>query len=129
MGQLGKAKKAYARVVQEHAQHLVAARALTDLLQIAQIEGDTAGRVEVWKKLAFQIKRSAGWKRSVGLFHAIGLLLFAEAAFDEGVQALATTFAPAELPGQIAAHLAAALRQMAAGARLGRRPTTSPLTR
>jgi tetratricopeptide (TPR) repeat protein len=117
MGQLGKAKKAYARVVQEHAQHLVAAQALTDLLQIAQIEGDTAGRVEVWKKLAFQIKRSAGVETLCrDASTQLASYYFAEAAFDEGVQALATTFAPAELPGQIAAHLAAALRQMAAGA-------------
>jgi TolA-binding protein len=57
IGDIRKAKKAYAGLIIEHPEQFVAALAKVDLIDIARIEEDFERRVELWKDLTFKTKR------------------------------------------------------------------------
>ena len=106
IGQLKPAKAALKNVVSKHPQHLAAVFALNDLSLIAEAESDVPARVEVWKKLTFEIKRSPHAntpcvQASVNLANH----QFREGAFDDAVKALATTYNPQQLPVYMAQYV------------------------
>ena len=117
MGQISKAKKAYHEVLEEHAKHLVAIRAMTDLIAIATIEKDRDSQVELWKKLAFDMPRT---RESQYLCDEASRQLaahyFSVVAFNDGVKALATTYADDTLPGEVAARVRGPLGKLVADA-------------
>jgi tetratricopeptide (TPR) repeat protein len=102
IGRLKEAKTALKNVVMKHPQHLAAVFALGDLAAIAEAENDTAARVEVWKKLAFDIKRTPQSNGTcVQASQQLASHSFREGAFDDGVKALATTYNPQQLPSHV----------------------------
>jgi len=104
IGRVKEAKAALRTVVMKHPEHLAAVFALADLAAIAEVEKDTAGLVEVWKKLTFDIKRTPNSNTPcVNASVALANHQFREGAFDDGVKALATTYDPKALPAQVAA--------------------------
>ena len=58
IGRLKEAKVTLKDVVAKHPQHLVAVFALSDLIDITTVENDVPARVELWKKLIFDFKRT-----------------------------------------------------------------------
>lgn len=117
MGQISKAKKAYHEVLEEHAKHLAAVRAMSDLIAIAAAEKDRDSQVELWKKLTFDMPRS---RESQYLCDEASRQLaahyFSVVAFDDGVKALATTYAEDTLPAEVAARVRGPLGKLVAEA-------------
>lgn len=115
MGQMSKAKKAYRDVLEKHAKHLVAIRAMTDLIAIAAVEKDRDSQIELWKKLAFDMPRT---RESQYLCDEASRQLaahyFSVVAFNDGVKALATTYADDTLSAEVAARVRGPLGKLAA---------------
>jgi tetratricopeptide (TPR) repeat protein len=117
MGQIANAKKAYRAVVEKHAKHFAAVRAMVDLIEIAGIEKDLDTQVELWKKLTFDVPRTKETQKLCSdASHQLAAHYFALAAFTDGVKALGTTYQDDKLPPEVAAHLRGPLGQLAAGA-------------
>ncbi len=57
LGETKKAKKAYEDVTKKHPTHFAAAMAMSDVIDIAEVEGNDPLRVEMWKKLSFDFER------------------------------------------------------------------------
>jgi len=103
IGQIPKAKKAYQTVVSDHANHLVAVRSMIDLIDISVIESDEQSRVKLWKKLTFDIKRTdkETQRHCINAATAYSRHCFANAAFSDGVKALATNYEEGKLPADV----------------------------
>jgi tetratricopeptide (TPR) repeat protein len=111
MGEIRKAQRAYREVMAVHPDHLVAVYAINDLIAIATTLKDTKTRVELWKTLAFDIKRTRETSticrdasKNLASYH------FYQVAFDDGVAALETTWMGQTLTSQVVAHLHAPIR-------------------
>ncbi len=92
-GEVRKAKKAYATVIEEHPKHIVAILAKLDLLAYAKVEDDQDRRIALLKNLTFDTPRTkengsycSNAARELASIHFYGN------AFDEGVKALETTY-------------------------------------
>ena len=117
MGQIGNAKKAYRAVLENHAKHFAAVRAMVDLIEIASVEKDLDTQVELWKKLAFDVVRTKETQQLCGdASRQLAVHYFALAAFDDGVKALATTYQDDKLPPEVAAYVRGPLGQLTASA-------------
>jgi len=117
MGQIPQAKKAYYLTINDHPQHLATVRALTDLVEISEIENDLNSRVDLWKKLTFEVKRAPGSRRlCIDASTKLASYYFSQLLFNDGVKALATSFEPQEVPARVAEFLSAPLAQLAAAA-------------
>jgi tetratricopeptide (TPR) repeat protein len=113
MGQLAKAKKAYQAVLQDHAKHPAAVRTLADLVDIATVENDADAKVELWKKLTFDAPRvGQGVQLCSEASRQLAAHYFAQAAFNDGVKALQTTYSDDQLPGEVAGRLRGPLDQL-----------------
>jgi tetratricopeptide (TPR) repeat protein len=111
MGEIRKAKKAYREVITTYPDHLVTVYSINDLIAIATTLKDTKTRVELWKTLAFEIKRTRETavicrdaSKNLASYH------FYLVAFDDGVKALETTWKDQTLTGQVVAHLHSPVR-------------------
>jgi len=115
MGQVSKAKKAYRDVLEEHVKHLAAVHAIVDLIEIAGVERDLDTQVDLWKKLTFDSPRT---RQSQYLCddasRKLGAHYFSLVAFDDGVKALATTYAENTLPAEVASRVRGPLSKLAA---------------
>ena len=113
IGQLANAKKAYGKVLEKDPNHQATIRAMVDLVEIAEIEKDRPTQVELWKKLTFDVQRT---KESNTLCRDASRRLaghyFTLAAFDEGLKALATSYADETLPAEVAANVRGPLQQL-----------------
>tara|TARA_B100001123_G_scaffold830_2_gene1124 strand:+ start:4383 stop:6011 length:1629 start_codon:yes stop_codon:yes gene_type:complete len=106
MGEIRRAKKAYKEVIATYPKHLVAVYSINDLIAIATTQKDTKTRVDLWKTLAFDIKRTretASICRDAS--KNLASFQFYSVAFDEGVKALETTWKEQSLTSQVVAHL------------------------
>ncbi len=103
IGRLKEAKTSLQGVVTKYPQHIAAVQSLNELIAIANVENDLNAKINIWKRMTFEIPRT---NLTIGLCsqasQQYAIQLFREAAFDEGVRALATTFPPDQLPAQIA---------------------------
>ena len=100
IGQIAKSKKAYQAVIRDHANHLVAVRAMIDLIDISNIENDEPSRIQLWKKLTFDVSRSDKeiQRHCINAAAAYARHCFENAAFSDGVKALATNYEEGKLP-------------------------------
>ena len=116
IGQLSKAKKAYSQLVSQSSKHLAAVYAMADMIEIAGIEKNEKMRVDLWRKLTFDIPRSKyAASHCSNASRQLAAHYFSLAAFDQGVQALATTYKPqAALTPQVTSHLATPLSRLIA---------------
>ena len=115
MGQIPQAKKAYDGLLKDHLQHPAAIHAIAELLDITQIENDYKTRVELWKKLIFETKRTEG-TRQLWVKAAKNLAdhYFRETAFDDAVKVLALSGPADDLPHRVAAQVLGPLGDLAA---------------
>ncbi len=108
IGRTKEAKAALKAVVAKHPAHLAAVFALRDLIDIAELEKDVPGKVENWKKLTFDIKRSQQSAAAcVKASQEYAVHCFYQGALDEGVKSLATSY---QGP-QLAPHVIHFIRQ------------------
>lgn len=106
IGRLKEAKATLKDVVAKHPQHLVAVFALRDLIDITTVENDVPARVELWKKLTFDFKRTRDSNGAcVQASQQLAAHWFREGAFDDAVKSLATTYDPMQLPMQVDAYV------------------------
>lgn len=114
MGEVKKAKKAYLKVVSDHPEHLVAAYSLVDLIDITTVEEDGQGRIALWKKLTFDFKRVPGEINNicVNASRDLATYYFYAGAFDDAVKAIATSYGPNDIPGQIIDRGATAIQHL-----------------
>ena len=115
IGRTKEAKAALKSLVAKHPQHLVAVYALNELIDLATIEKDVPARVEHWKKLTFELKRTRDSSATcVQASQQLALHQFREGAFDEGVKALATTYNAAQLPSHVHSYVRVPLSELVA---------------
>ena len=93
VGELKNAEKAYARAITEYEGHHIAVLSKRDLAEIYGERGDQDRRVEMWKDLAYKVKRTkenssilVSASRSLCSHH------FYNGDFPEGLKALGTSF-------------------------------------
>jgi tetratricopeptide (TPR) repeat protein len=117
IGRVREAKAVLKSVAAKHPEHLVAVYALNDLVELATVEKDNPARVESWKKLTFDIKRTRDSNSTcVHASQQLALHLFREGGFDEGVKALATTYNAAQMPYHVHAYVRGPISELMAQA-------------
>jgi len=93
IGELKPAKKAFAKVLEKHPDHLVAVLSKWDLMDIAKIENDDEKRQALLEDLAFKTKRN---KENSSYCSRAAMEVadqrFYRAEFDEAVKAMETTY-------------------------------------
>lgn len=115
MGEIKKAKAAYARLLSEQPAHLAAVIAKVDLTELARIEGDDVQRVALWRELAFQVERNADRKAyCVQAAHQLAHRCFSKGDFSEGHKALASNYPPEQLPYHLVQFGHQGIRQLVA---------------
>lgn len=115
IGRTKEAKKALRDVVTKHPAHLATVYALADLIDIAATEKDETTQVELWKKMTFDLKRTpyaAGPCQQAS--RELAVHSFRQGAFDDGVKALATTYAPDQMPYHVQAYIRTPIAEMVA---------------
>ena len=101
-GDLIEAKKAYAKVMKTHPNHVVSIFTRLDLVEIAGKENDTERRVVFLKQLTFDVQRNA--ETSPICLQAAQQLAhhyFSAGDLGEGLKALETSYKPDTLPVQM----------------------------
>jgi len=92
LGELKKAKAAYANVITKYPDQLVAVMSKSDLGEIAKTEGDAPKRISILKELTFNTQRKGHAKRHCDeASHALAEILLYSGSFPEAKDALATT--------------------------------------
>ena len=115
IGRTKEAKAALRSVVAKHPAHLVAVYALNDLIDLATIEKDVPARVENWKKLTFDIKRTPDSNATgVQASQQLAWHSFREGALDDGVKSLATTYNVTQLPYHVHAYVRGPVSELVA---------------
>lgn len=102
MGEIEKAKKAYAAVLASHSRHLVSVLSKLDLIEMAGTQMDTPRQVELWKDLTYDTKRdpeAAPYCATAS--RQLAQHYFMAGSFPEALKSLATTYTEAELPYQV----------------------------
>ena len=99
MGEIEKAKKAYATVLGNYPKQAVAVLAKLDLAALAAAQQDTARQVELWKDLTFNSERTPETTpHCTQAAQQLAVHDFRSGAFDEAVKALATSTPEQDLP-------------------------------
>jgi tetratricopeptide (TPR) repeat protein len=103
MGRIPEAKKVYRELLVDHKEHLAGAYAASGLAAIAATEKDEKTLVEMWRLLTFDTQRTPQCNNvCVTASQQLATYYYSQAAFDEAVKSLATTYAPGE---QLADHV------------------------
>ena len=107
MGRIPQAKKALRAVIDDHPNHLASTYAMTHLIEIAKQEKDDRSRLGYLRKLTFEVKRVKFNRRVCeNASNELATHLFLQSAFNEGVKALATSYAKGPtLDNQIGSRL------------------------
>ncbi len=119
MGDVKKAKKSYLLVVSKYTDSLAAVYSLTDLLDIADVEQDVDGKVAVWRKLVFDIKRTPGDANNlcVQASQQLATHYFATGNAADGVATLDTTYKDNQRPYHVWVFCRTPIGQLAADAK------------
>ncbi len=117
IGRLKEAKASLNAVVSNYPQHLAAVHALSELIEIANVEQDIPAKLEFWKRLTFNVPRT---NQTAGLCvqasQQLATHLFRDAAFNEGLRALETTYNAEQLSAQVAQFVRSPVNDLAAQA-------------
>ncbi len=106
LAEIKAAKKAYVHVLTKFPMHDVATLARVDLADLARIEGDDKAKVQLWRELTFDAKRT---DQTAGHCHEASRQLavhyFTTGAFAEGKDALATTYQGDQLAPHVMSYV------------------------
>ncbi|MBI1374614.1 MAG: tetratricopeptide repeat protein [Phycisphaera sp.] len=98
IGEPAKAKKAYAQLIADHPNHVVAVKAKVNLVEIARVEEDNDRRVELWKDLTYNTKRDKeNGRYCADAARDLAQHYLNKASFDDALKALETTWKDHEL--------------------------------
>lgn len=115
IGRLPQAKKAYRTLLSKHPKQMAAVFAMVDLIDISTVEKDEKTRIELWKRLTFDTPRAKYTAQScIAASRSLAVHHFGQAAFDDGVKALATSYNEQQLPAQVVAYARAPLAALVA---------------
>lgn len=115
IGRTKEAKITLKNVAAKNPAHLVAVYALNDLIDMATAENDVPTKVDLWKKLTFDIKRTRDSNGPCVLAsQQLAIHWFREGAFDDGVKSLATTYSAAQMPSHVVAYVRTPLSELIA---------------
>jgi len=99
IGEVKKAKKAYDDLTKKHPTHFAAAMAMSDVIDIAEVEGNDPLRVDMWKKLTFDFERKGqAAPICVKAAQQYASFSFYKADFGEAIRAIETTYKAEQLP-------------------------------
>jgi tetratricopeptide (TPR) repeat protein len=102
MGETAQAKAAYQKVLEKHADEMVAVLARLDLADLARIEQDRPRRIALLKELVNGAPRTGDAGRQVvEASRTLAVLQFDDGAFLDGLASLATSFKEPDLAGQV----------------------------
>tara|TARA_B100001939_G_scaffold337211_1_gene341244 strand:+ start:167 stop:1816 length:1650 start_codon:yes stop_codon:yes gene_type:complete len=109
IGEIRKAKKAYQLVLEDYPKHLAAVYATVDLIDLTTISRDEKARVQLWKRLTFETTRSKEAKNiCVQASQQLATWSFEFGSFEDGINALESTYAEEQMPEQIRAYAGSA---------------------
>ncbi len=117
IGEVAKAKKAYKKLLADYGKQDVAAYALDQLLKINAQENNADECVELEKKLTFDINRESDREiRRIceGASRDLARHYFENAALNEGVKALETTYNQEQIVGTAVSQVTGVLRNLIA---------------
>jgi tetratricopeptide (TPR) repeat protein len=115
IGRTREAKTTLKSVAAKNPLNLAAVYAINDLIDIASVENDVPARVELWKKLTFDMKRTRDSNGPcVQASQQLAAHCFQEGAFDDGVKALATSYNAAQLTSHVVAYARMPLSELIA---------------
>lgn len=115
IGRVKEAKKSLREVVSKQPAHLTAVYALADLIEISELEKDLPTRVELWKKMTYDLKRTPFAQAPCQqASRELAVHCFREGALDDGVKALATTYGPEVLPYYVQQYIRGPIGEMIA---------------
>jgi tetratricopeptide (TPR) repeat protein len=100
MGEVKKSKKAYQQVVSKYENTLAAVYSLSDLIDITTLDEDIEGRVALWRKLTYDIKRTPGdaYNLCVQASQQLATHYFSMGNAVDGVAAVESTYKDKVLP-------------------------------
>jgi tetratricopeptide (TPR) repeat protein len=117
LAEIKAAKKAYATVLTKFSTHDVAVLARVDLADIARIEGDDKTKLQLWRELTFDAKRTGN---TAGHCHEasrnLAVHYFTTGAFTEGRDALATTYKGDQLAPHVMTYVSGPISTLTAAA-------------
>jgi tetratricopeptide (TPR) repeat protein len=115
IGRTKEAKVSLRNVASKNPEHLVAVYAINDLIDMATAENDVPARVDLWKKLTFDVKRTRDANGPcVQASQQLAAHFFREGAFNDGVKALATTYNAAQMPSHVVAYVRTPVSELVA---------------
>jgi len=113
IGRTREARTTLKNVAARNPEHLAAVFAIHELIDLAAVENDVAGRVDLWKKLTFDIKRTRESRGPcIQASQQLATHWFREGAFDEGLKSLATSYDANQLPAHVVAYLRTPLAEL-----------------
>ena len=93
IGRVPQAKKAYAKLISQHAEHLAAAHGMWELSEIARSEKDMTAQVKLLNRLTFEVKRARSVRSTCQqASYRLADIHFRAVAFLKGVESLETTY-------------------------------------
>lgn len=117
IGQTPKAKAAYKDLLAKHPEHVAAVYATADLAELATQDKDPTARLDLLRRLAFQIKRTPATQGVCAqASQALAALAFERGLAEEAAKALATSYPPDQTPGQIVQYARSPLTTQMASA-------------
>ena len=113
MGNIKNAKKSYHELLKKHDKHLAAVHTINDLIDITQIEEDVDARVELWRKLTFDIKRTRESTRVCqNASQQLAVHYFQQGVLGDAVKSLETTYTEEQVPYYIVYFASRPLQQL-----------------
>src|SRR5690606_33790773 len=117
IGEVGKAQKAYKKLLADYAKHEVTAFALHQLLKINEQEQNQEACVDLRKQLTFDVNRTND--RDIRRLceeasRELADHYLTKAAFSEGVKALETTYSEEQIVGRVVSQATGIIRNLVA---------------
>jgi len=115
IGQVSKSKKALRDLIAKHPKHMASVYAMVELVDVATHEKDVRARTEIWKALTFDVPRGKYTKQHcINASRSLATWYFSQAAFDDALKSLATSYDEALLPAQVSTYARAPIAAMVA---------------
>ena len=115
IGQISKSQKAHRALLAEHPDDQAAVYAMVDLIEIANLQKDDKTRARLWQKMTFDVPRGRHTRHLCeDASRSLATWYLNQAAFNDALKALATTYPEDQLSAQIASFTASAVSTLVA---------------
>ncbi|MFT7641624.1 MAG: tetratricopeptide (TPR) repeat protein, partial [Pirellulaceae bacterium] len=115
IGQITKSKKALRDLIAKHPKHMASVYAMVDLVELATQQKDSKTQTEMWKALTFDVPRGRHTRQHCeNASRSLANWYYSQAAFDDALKSLATSYEAKLLPTQVVAYSRVPIAAMAA---------------